>query len=118
MSNCSSELWVEKYRPRAINDIIQQDIPKKYLNILKTTSNMPHLLLYGPPGSGKTSSILALAMELFGPKRINERVLELNASDERGINVVRKKIIGFAKTALGTADPNFPSPNFKIIILD
>ena len=79
---------------------------------------MPHLLLHGPPGTGKTSSILALVMELFGPYRFDERVLELNASDERGIGIVRNKIIHFAKIKIGTADPNYPSPNFKVIILD
>ena len=79
---------------------------------------MPHLLLYGPPGTGKTSCIVALAMELFGQKIYNERILELNASDERGIGVVRNKIIRFAKIALGTPDNRYPCPDFKIIILD
>jgi replication factor C subunit 2/4 len=74
--------------------------------------------LYGSPGTGKTSSILALCNELFGPKRVNERVIELNASDERGINVVRYKIINFAKTAIGTRDTRYVCPPYKIIILD
>src|SRR5690606_13947283 len=71
-----------------------------------------------PPGSGKTSTILAIAMELFGPKKIKDRVIELNASDERGINVVRNKIVTFAKTAIGQSDPKFTCPPYKIIILD
>jgi replication factor C subunit 2/4 len=110
--------WVEKHRPRLIDHLIQQDIIKREFNKIKETGDMPHLLLHGPPGTGKTSSILALVMELFGPVRLKERVLELNASDERGIGVVRNKIIHFAKVKIGTADPLYPSPNFKIIILD
>lgn len=65
-----------------------------------------------------TSSILAVAMELFGPKKFNERVIELNASDERGINVVRNKILTIAKSAVGSDDPKYLCPPFKIIILD
>jgi len=65
-----------------------------------------------------TSTILAIAYQLFGPTKFKERVIELNASDERGINVVRNKIMSFAKSAVGNADPNYPSPPYKIIILD
>jgi replication factor C subunit 2/4 len=110
--------WIEKYRPRKLKNIISQDEGISILlNTLKT-GELPHLLLYGSPGTGKTSSILALCNELFGPNRVNERVKELNASDERGINVVRNKIINFAKTAIGTNDPNYLCPPYKIIILD
>jgi replication factor C subunit 2/4 len=109
--------WIEKYRPKKLKNIISQDGISILLNTLKT-GEMPHLLLYGSPGTGKTSSILALCNELFGPNRVNERVKELNASDERGINVVRYKIINFAKTAIGTRDPNYLCPPYKIIILD
>lgn len=65
-----------------------------------------------------TSSILAVAYQLFGPKIFNDRVIELNASDERGINVVRNKINTFAQTALSNVDPNYPCPPFKLVILD
>lgn len=75
-------------------------------------------MLYGNPGTGKTSLILALCNELFGPVRVNERVIELNASDERGINIVRGKIIEFTKIAIGTRDPKYLCPDYKIIILD
>ena len=110
--------WIEKYRPRKLKNIISQDEGISILlNTLKT-GELPHLLLYGSPGTGKTSSILALCNELFGPHRVNERVKELNASDERGINVVRYKIINFAKTAIGTSDPDYLCPPYKIIILD
>lgn len=57
---------------------------------------LPHLLLYGPPGTGKTSTILALARRIYGPKNMRQMVLELNASDDRGIEVVREQIKTFA----------------------
>lgn len=110
--------WVDKYRPKKLDDVIHQDEIIKMLKETVKTGNLPHLLLHGPPGTGKTSTILAIANELFGPKRVHERVIELNASDERGINIVRNKIVGFSKTAIGTADKNYPSPDYKIIILD
>lgn len=110
--------WVDKYRPKKLDDIVYQDEVIKMLKNTMTTGDLPHLLLHGPPGTGKTSTILATANELFGPKKIRDRVIELNASDERGINVVRNKIVTFAKTAIGTPDSKYPSPNYKIIILD
>lgn len=110
--------WVDKYRPRRIDSIIHQDEVKKVLKDTIQSGELPNLLFYGPPGSGKTSAILALGYELFGPNLMNERILELNASDERGIDTVREKIISFAKESIGNGDPNFPSPPYKIIILD
>ena len=82
------------------------------------SGNLPHLLFYGPPGTGKTSTILTVAKELYGPIKFKDRILELNASDERGIGIVRGKISMTAKTSIGEADPDYPSPPFKIIILD
>lgn len=110
--------WVDKYRPSKVDNITCQEIPKKYFNDTLKTGNLPHTLLYGPPGTGKTSIVLALAINLFGPNRVNERVIELNASDERGINIVRDKIINFCKRVSGTPDPNYLSPPYKIVILD
>jgi replication factor C subunit 2/4 len=110
--------WVDKYRPRRIDSIIHQDEVKKVLKDTIKTGELPNLLFYGPPGSGKTSAILALGYELFGPELMNERILELNASDERGIDTVREKIISFAKESIGAGDPKYPSPPYKIIILD
>ncbi len=89
-----------------------------------SSGNLPHLLFYGPPGTGKTSAILAVARQLFGPKLFRSRILELNASDERGINVVREKIKKFAQKKVGRGDgmegydPRYPCPALQIIILD
>jgi replication factor C subunit 2/4 len=80
------------------------------------------MLFYGPPGTGKTSTILALAKELYGPELIKTRVLELNASDERGISIVREKVKNFARMQLSNPSPayakQYPCPPYKIIILD
>ena len=80
------------------------------------------MLFYGPPGTGKTSTILALAKELYGPEMMKSRVLELNASDERGISIVREKVKDFARMQLTNPPPGYksryPCPPFKIIVLD
>jgi replication factor C subunit 2/4 len=86
------------------------------------TFQLPHMLFYGPPGTGKTSTVLALAKELYGPELIKTRVLELNASDERGISIVREKVKDFARMQLSNPSPSYraqyPCPPYKIIILD
>ena len=110
--------WVDKYRPFKLSDVVYQDEVISMLKTTLVTGVLPHTLFYGPPGTGKTSVILAIARELFGPHKYEERVIELNASDERGINVVRNKIVSFAKLSIGAPDPNYPSPPYKIIILD
>lgn len=85
------------------------------------------MLFYGPPGTGKTSTVLALAKQLYGPELIKTRVLELNASDERGISIVREKVKDFARMQLSNppAGPagveyrkKYPCPPYKIIVLD
>lgn len=116
--NDGDELWVEKYRPKKIDDIIEQEEIIKVLRNTLETGELPHLLIHGPPGTGKTSTILALAYQLFGPNKFQDRVVELNASDDRGINIVRKNIVTFAKLAVGSKDPDYPCPDFKLIILD
>lgn len=112
--------WNEKFRPKTLNDIAHQSTIVSALRRSMETTNLPHLLFYGPPGTGKTSTILAVARELFGPTLMKSRVLELNASDERGIAVVRHKVKNFAKVAVGTSnlDPDYPCPPFKILVLD
>lgn len=110
--------WQDKYRPKKLSEVTSQSEVIKLLEETKESGKLPNLLLYGPPGTGKTSSILAVANELFGPHIINERVFELNASDERGINAVRSKITSFAEEAIGKTDPKYPCPPYKIIILD
>lgn len=106
--------WIDKYRPKTLNDIVKQDDIIKLLKKTAKNENLPHLLFYGPSGTGKTSSILAIAKELFG-NNIKDRVIELNASDERGINIVRNKIAHFAKL---TINHDNSCPKYKIIILD
>lgn len=110
--------WVDKYRPRTLKDIVGHDDVKNMLISSIEKGDLPHLLFHGGSGTGKTSTVLALVMQLYGPNRVNEKVLELNASDENGINVVRDKIIKFANIVVGSNDPKYPSPPFKIIILD
>ncbi|OTA08714.1 Rfc2p-like protein [Trichoderma parareesei] len=114
--------WVEKYRPKSLDDVTAQDHTVTVLQRTLQASNLPHMLFYGPPGTGKTSTILALAKELYGPEMIKSRVLELNASDERGISIVRQKVKDFARMQLTNPPPHYkdkyPCPPFKIIILD
>jgi replication factor C subunit 2/4 len=111
--------WIEKYRPKYLRSIVQQE---EIVNILQKSiennTSIPHLLFYGQAGTGKTSTILAYCHELFGPALMHDRVLELNASDESGINIVRNKILTFVKKTLCNPDPAYPSPKFKIVILD
>tara|TARA_Y100000782_G_scaffold112349_1_gene142359 strand:- start:317 stop:1381 length:1065 start_codon:yes stop_codon:yes gene_type:complete len=111
--------WVDKYRPSKLKDVVYQTEIINMLNQTLETGDLPHLLLYGPPGTGKTSTILALAKELYGKELYKSRVFELNASDERGINIVREKIVRDAKTAISTKKTKgHLCPAYKIIILD
>ncbi|CAK5277472.1 unnamed protein product [Mycena citricolor] len=115
--------WVEKYRPKTIDDVSAQEHTVAVLRKTLSSTNLPHMLFYGPPGTGKTSTILALARQLFGPDNFKNRVLELNASDERGISIVRDKIKNFARQtpraqAVASDGKEYPCPPYKIIILD
>lgn len=104
--------WVDKYRPHRINDIIGHDNIKQMINESIKNKNMPNLLLYGPPGNGKTSFAQAIISQLYG-SRVIDNVLELNASDENGINVIRDKIIKYSQFSACEHDITF-----KTIILD
>ncbi|KAL8240745.1 hypothetical protein R6Q59_014100 [Mikania micrantha] len=89
--------WVKKFRPQSLADVAAHHDIIDTIDRLTSENKMSHLLLYGPPGSGKTSTILAVARKLFG-SQMHNMVLELNASDERGIDVVRQQIQDFAST--------------------
>ena len=114
--------WVEKYRPNTIDDILDQNEVTKILKkSIKRNGNIPHMLFYGSSGTGKSSTALALCYQLFGKKYFADRVLELNASDERGIKVVREKIKNFAKKKIQDVTSKkykFICPEYKVIILD
>ena len=111
-------------RPNTIEELAHQDEVVSTLKTAIANGNLPHLLFYGPPGTGKTSAILAVSKQLFGPKFYRNRILELNASDERGISVVRDKIKKFAQKKVARADTlegydsRYPCPPIQIIILD
>jgi replication factor C subunit 2/4 len=126
-----NNIWVEKYRPKKLKDIIQQEDIKKMIENIDDIKKLPHMLFYGQPGTGKTTAAINICRHIFGYDSLNgftkhktnlfneqiykERVLELNASDERGIKVVRDKIKNFAALAINEYND---IPNYKIIILD
>lgn len=106
-----SEIWTERYRPQTFEEMVgQQEIVKRVRSLVQAI-NIPHLLFAGPAGTGKSTLALIIVKELF-KATWKDNYLELNASDERGIDVVRQKVKDFARTkALG----DFP---FKVIFLD
>ncbi|CAD2114321.1 replication factor C subunit 2/4 [Plasmodium vinckei petteri] len=106
------DIWIEKYRPEYLEDVVGNPFVINTLKSIIVSGNMPNLLLAGAPGTGKTTSILCLASEMLG-SQAKKAVLELNASDDRGINVIRDRIKSFAKEVI-----SLPPGRHKIIILD
>lgn len=105
------DVWTEKYRPKRLRDIVGQDEIVERLEAFVRTKSLPHLLFAGPAGTGKTTAALCVAHELYGDG-YRQNILELNASDERGIDVVRHKVKDFARTmSLGDVP-------YKLIYLD
>ena len=105
-------MWVEKYRPKTLTDVLGQDhIVNRLQAFVHEKNKMPHFLFAGPAGVGKTSSALALARDIFG-ESFSENYKELNASDERGIKIVREDIKNYASIAPSSGAP------FRILVLD
>jgi replication factor C small subunit len=106
-----SEIWTEKYRPSKFSELVGQDDTVKRVQSLVNSMNLPHLMFAGPAGTGKSTLALIIVKALY-KENWRDNYLELNASDERGINVVREKVKNFARTkSLGEVP-------FKIIFLD
>jgi replication factor C small subunit len=107
-------MWIEKYRPIALDDVVdQKEAVEGIKALLRTPATIPHLLLSGPPGTGKSSVALCIARRLMGDN-FRKLVLELNASDERGIGVVRERIKGFSQIIQATPS----GVQFGLVILD
>ena len=104
------DVWTEKHRPDTLSEVVGQDKITERLQAFVNEDSIPHMMFAGPAGTGKTTSAVALAKDLYGDDW-NQNFMETNASDERGIDVVREKIKDFARTKSMNAD-------YKIIFLD
>jgi replication factor C small subunit len=116
--NFSNLMWVEKYRPEKLDEVIdQKEIIRGLKNLIKNPEEIPHLLFAGPAGVGKTTTALCVAKELLGEEWQRD-TLELNASDERGIKMVRERVKEFAAVMKLTTSNKEDNRPFRIIILD
>ena len=114
----SNLMWVEKYRPEKLDEIIdQKEIIRGLKNLIKNPEEIPHLLFAGPAGVGKTTTALCVAKGLLGEEWQRD-TLELNASDERGIKMVRERVKEFAAVMKLTTNNKEDNRPFRIIILD
>ncbi|GBC68759.1 DNA polymerase III subunit gamma/tau [archaeon HR01] len=105
--------WVEKYRPRSLDEIVDQEEVVRSLKNILTTKSVPHMLFAGPPGTGKTATAHAFARDLYGPNYISDGLfIEINASDERGIDVIRERVKTYARSV------PFSGIGFRILLLD
>ena len=103
--------WVEKYRPKTSEDILLDPFIKEKIDNIVKNKSIPNMIITGEPGTGKTSTIICLAKQIYGEKNINESVLELNASDDRGLSIINNTILPFCKKKI---NKNL----HKLVILD
>jgi replication factor C subunit 3/5 len=109
--------FVERFRPKTLDGIMSHGETIEVLKTYLTLHNIPHLLLYGPPGTGKTSTIEAFVNELYGEENVEYMTMNINASEERGIEIIRNKVKNFVSTS--PIHPGKPgSPDYKFVILD
>jgi len=114
-ANEEALMWVEKYRPKTLDEVVDlHDIVESLKAFMRKPKTMPHLMLAGIPGTGKTTIALCIAHELFGQQNWRNFTLELNASDERGIDTVRDRVKDFSRYSRGA----FGDVPFALVILD
>jgi len=103
--------WVEKYRPKTSADILLDPFIKEKIDNIVKDKSIPNMIITGEPGTGKTSTIICLAKQIYGDKHISENVLELNASDDRGLSIINNTILPFCKKKIN-------NKYHKLVILD